>query len=112
MERWFGVLLCVFALTAAGEDQSTRGGSKAESIGTATMTADRTIILDLRALAPDGTVGDARLTYPKSHKDYAAILKHLGIDYAFLHGFSSSSSKKSKRMPASARTLAFADSST
>jgi len=78
MERWFGVLLCVFALTAAGEDQSTRGGSKAESIGTATMTADRTIILDLRAQAPDGTVGDARLTYPKSHKDYAAILKHLG----------------------------------
>ena len=58
------------------------GGSKAKNndayIGTATMTKDGTIVLDLRSKARDGTIGEARLVYPKSHKQYSEILKHLG----------------------------------
>ncbi len=47
-------------------------------IGVASMTDDGTIVLDLRAEAPDGTIGDARLYYPKSHQQYSYILEHLG----------------------------------
>jgi hypothetical protein len=47
------------------------------TIGSATMTDDGTIILDLRAEGP-GICGDARLVYPPTHEQYAAILKHLG----------------------------------
>jgi hypothetical protein len=48
-----------------------------ESIGVATMEPDGTIVLMLRAEAP-GIVGDGRLTYPPSHKDYGEVMKHLG----------------------------------
>lgn len=46
-------------------------------IGTATMKADGTIILMLRAEGP-GAIGDAMITYPPSHKDYKDVLQHLG----------------------------------
>jgi hypothetical protein len=42
------------------------------------MQPDGTILLQLRAEGPGGAVGDALLTYPPSHKDYAKIVKHLG----------------------------------
>ena len=48
-----------------------------ESIGTATMEADGTIVMQLRAVGP-GMVGDAQIKYPKSHPEYAGVLKHLG----------------------------------
>jgi hypothetical protein len=48
------------------------------SIGTAFMSEDGTISLSLRASGPAGMVGDARLTYPPSHPQYAEILRHLG----------------------------------
>lgn len=48
------------------------------SIGSATMTKDGTIILDLRAEGAGGMAGDARLVYPRGHKQYDEILKHLG----------------------------------
>lgn len=47
-------------------------------IGIATMLPDGTIVLDLRAEAPGGTVGQGRLTYPPGHPEYAAVLRHLG----------------------------------
>ncbi len=50
----------------------------AESIGSATMSADGTITLDLRATGPGGLTGDARFVYPRGHKDYEKILRHLG----------------------------------
>ncbi|MGD9589183.1 MAG: hypothetical protein AB7Q37_01035 [Pyrinomonadaceae bacterium] len=49
-----------------------------ESIGRATMEDDGTIILDLRAVGPDGQIGIGRLVYPPSHEQYQYILKHLG----------------------------------
>ena len=48
------------------------------SIGSATMTPDGTIVLTLRAQGAGGTIGDGRFTYPKGHKEYDAVLKHLG----------------------------------
>jgi hypothetical protein len=48
-----------------------------QSIGTATMRQDRTIVLDLIASGP-GLQGDGRLTYSPSDPNYAAILRHLG----------------------------------
>ena len=49
-----------------------------ESIGRATMTEDGTIVLDLRAVSPQGQVGIGRLSYPPSHPQYQEILKHIG----------------------------------
>jgi len=49
-----------------------------ESIGRATMEDDGSIILDLRAVGPDGQIGIGRLVYPKDHPQYSKILKHLG----------------------------------
>ncbi len=49
-----------------------------DSIGTATMKEDGTIVLQLRAEAPDGTHGSSLFTYGPDDKDYASVLKHLG----------------------------------
>jgi hypothetical protein len=58
--------------TAAGT------GTAAEPpIGSATMEPDGTIVLDLRARGP-GMMGDAQMRYPKTHAEYANVLKHLG----------------------------------
>ena len=48
------------------------------SIGSATMTADGTIVLSLRAEGPGAVIGDTQLRYPKNHPDYQKILAHLG----------------------------------
>jgi hypothetical protein len=48
------------------------------SIGVATMTADGTILLQLRAEGPDGAEGDALLTYAPGNADYAKVLAHVG----------------------------------
>lgn len=48
------------------------------SIGSAKMTQDGTIILDLRPEGPGGMIGDARLVYPRGHQQYDEIVKHLG----------------------------------
>jgi hypothetical protein len=50
----------------------------AEPIGTAAMTADRTLILDLRAKGDHGERGMARFVYPPSHRQYQDILRHVG----------------------------------
>lgn len=48
------------------------------SIGSATMTTDGTIVLQLRATGPGPTIGDALIRYPKGHARYDEVLKHLG----------------------------------
>lgn len=48
------------------------------SIGSATMLADRTIVLHLRAEGPKGEMGDASFSYPPTHAQYQSILKHIG----------------------------------
>ena len=49
-----------------------------KSIGQATMRPDGTILLQLRAEADDGTIGDSLLEYPRGHKRYKMVLDHLG----------------------------------
>jgi hypothetical protein len=49
-----------------------------KSIGEATMEKDGTIVLQLRAEGPGRMIGDAQFRYPRSHPDYAEVLKHLG----------------------------------
>ncbi len=49
-----------------------------ESIGTAKMLGDGTIVMNLRAQGPGGVVGDAQVRYPKTHPNYAEVLAHLG----------------------------------
>lgn len=48
------------------------------SIGTARMTQDGSVVLDLRAEGPGLTIGDAQFVYPASHPEHAAVLRHLG----------------------------------
>lgn len=47
------------------------------SIGSAHMSADGTITLRLRGVGP-GIVGDATVTYAPNHKEYTAVLEHVG----------------------------------
>jgi hypothetical protein len=49
-----------------------------DSIGSATMEADGTIVLKLRAEGPDGQTGDGLLRYPPAHPQYQEVLRHLG----------------------------------
>jgi hypothetical protein len=49
-----------------------------DSIGSATMEKDGTIVLMLRATGPGPAVGDALLRYPPDHPKYREILSHLG----------------------------------
>lgn len=67
------------AVTMAAPDAAAAAPTPAaqETIGVATMEKDGTIVMDLRATGP-GVTGDARILYPKDHKDYQKILDHLG----------------------------------
>jgi hypothetical protein len=52
---------------------------KEDSIGQATMGADRTITLWLRAQNDDGaTIGHAFFTYSPTGEDYESIVNHVG----------------------------------
>lgn len=44
----------------------------------ATMSEDKTIILDLRAEGSKGEIGTGRVTYKPADPQYKDILKHLG----------------------------------
>ena len=65
------------AASAPPPGAGATGSAAGASIGVATMEPDGTIVLDLRAEGP-GVMGDAQLRYPKSHAEYANVLKHLG----------------------------------
>jgi len=47
-------------------------------IGNASMTEDRTLVLDLVAEGQRGERGKARLVYPEGHPEYAPWIAHLG----------------------------------
>lgn len=49
-----------------------------QSIGSAWIEEDGTIVLQLRAEGPKGLIGDALLRYPPGHPQYDDILRHLG----------------------------------
>ena len=47
-----------------------------ESVGTATMSDDGTIVLQLRTSGP--AIGEARLVYRRGDPQYQEVLRHLG----------------------------------
>jgi tetratricopeptide (TPR) repeat protein len=52
--------------------------SENDSIGSAIMEDDGTIVLQLRAEGPNGLIGDSLFRYPPTHPEYNNILRHLG----------------------------------
>jgi hypothetical protein len=48
------------------------------SIGVASMNADRTIALRLRAETDDGAEGDGYFTYSPADTEYESVLRHIG----------------------------------
>ncbi|HEY5071003.1 MAG TPA: hypothetical protein VII63_03130 [Caulobacteraceae bacterium] len=71
--RWLAPLVGAALVLAAGARAEGR------YIGTATMAADRTVTLWLRADLPgDAGHGHATLLYPQSDPQYREILCHLG----------------------------------
>jgi hypothetical protein len=69
------VLFAVFALLGL---LACRHQIEPQSIGSAHMDPDGTIVLLLRAEGPGNVHGDARLVYPPGHKDYRMVLDHAG----------------------------------
>lgn len=73
--------LVISLLSCASSSGSARragvDSSSPRSIGVATMEADGTIVLQVRAVE-GGAVAEALFRYPKDHPEYAAVLKHLG----------------------------------
>jgi hypothetical protein len=57
--------------------QAVEAEKKKDSIGVATMKDDGTIVLHLRAKAPNGATGEGTLVYPPSHPEYQNILSHI-----------------------------------
>jgi hypothetical protein len=51
--------------------------SSSETIGTALMQPDGTLVLQLRA-ETGSTLGDAQIIYGTDHAQYQDLLKHLG----------------------------------
>ena len=65
-----GILLALAWLLASAQAPAP--------IGVATMEQNGTIVLDLRGEGPGRQVGHGRITYPPDHRDYRAVLDHLG----------------------------------
>ena len=66
------------AAAAPAEAGATPAPSAGASIGSATMQADGTIVMMLRAEGPGPMIGDAQFVYPPNHPEYGSILEHLG----------------------------------
>jgi hypothetical protein len=69
------VFLAALLLTACS---TAPRPSSNECIGTATMSADGAITLNLRAEGAGGEIGDGAVIYPRDHPQYREVLNHLG----------------------------------
>ncbi|MDY6992703.1 MAG: hypothetical protein SVR94_08885 [Pseudomonadota bacterium] len=58
--------------------QNDDNKDKENSIGTASMELDGTLVLTLRAEGLEGTIGDAQFRYETLHPQYLEILEHIG----------------------------------
>jgi hypothetical protein len=64
--------------TAAASEAEPEKAAVVESIGSATMKEDGTLVLQLRAEGEGGMIGDAYITYAPDDERYADTLEHLG----------------------------------
>jgi len=82
--RWCGAVVltallgCSSKPASAPRDAAAVAPATKASIGSATMEADGTLVLTLRAEGPGGIVGDSQFRYPKDHPQYGEVLRHLG----------------------------------
>ena len=60
------------------ESQLSGDSDLPEYIGEATMEADRTIVLYLRAESAGGAVGHGMVTYAPGDPEYEDVLRHIG----------------------------------
>jgi hypothetical protein len=77
-----GDLKAIFAALAAALTLTTAGCASQppvrQSIGTATMSQDGTLTLDLVARSSRGAGGEGRVVYKPGDPDYKAVLEHVG----------------------------------
>jgi hypothetical protein len=68
-------LMFVGACTHAGKSTPTKAG---DNIGTATMSADRTLHLNLRSVGCDGAEAIGSVNYKTDDPHYFEVMKHIG----------------------------------
>jgi hypothetical protein len=78
LPAWLEPLAASFGELARACGAAADRAAAPASIGTATMRADGTLVLDLVATGPGPARGEAQLVYPPHHKDYRSVLEHLG----------------------------------
>jgi hypothetical protein len=72
------IFSCHSAMSANGAaTKSVAQPAETESIGSATMKDDGSIVLQLRAQS-NGAIGDAVFVYRRGDPNYDSILKHIG----------------------------------
>ena len=75
--RTIFIAACAAALSAGCVAQKSRDVAPC-FIGVATMLADRSLYLELRAEIPGRVVGDATFNFSPEHERYAETLEHIG----------------------------------
>ncbi len=78
VRRFACLVLLLFSCGCSAIKADTRKDSVSNNIGTATMTEDGTIRLELMAESEDGTIGDAVFVYKPGDRMYDEVMKHLG----------------------------------
>lgn len=78
MTRRAKVLRLLVAAMFASAQAFSEPRDPAETIGTATITAEGTIVLDLRSQENDGSIVEARLSFAPGDPEYPVVLRHIG----------------------------------
>jgi hypothetical protein len=71
------IIVITAAVLAACSTVPHRPDPANDCIGSATMAADGTITLNLRAEGQRGEIGDGAVTYARDNAHYQEVLKHL-----------------------------------
>lgn len=72
------ILLLVLALLCASAQTFCEPRDPAETIGTATITADGTIVLSLRSQDGAGRIAEGLFSYAPGDPNYTVVLRHIG----------------------------------
>jgi hypothetical protein len=77
-----GALASLFVVSCAHTEKATPAAGKeaktSNSIGTATLEQDGTLVMQLRAEADGKTIGDSLLRYKPGDPNYQKMLQHVG----------------------------------
>jgi len=78
MNKKLSFLISLLILLVGCSSEVLEMNAPVESIGTATMLVDGTIVLYLRAETDSGGLGDAQFSYRPDDPDYEKIKTHIG----------------------------------